>query len=328
MEILNSKKEISIDEIFNYTNGGYNIYSFYGYPPKKLMRRPWKTDKHLSFSIFNKGIWLWKDQANEDSGNAIHFVMKLFNISFFEAIEKIKGDFGLSSTIISKAPVYVAKPEIVYPLIPNIIPYTSEHLQYWKGIPMEFLEENNYYAINGLSMGAKQYIKNKEELAFFYKKDDKEGKAYFPNRTKGFRFIGNIRGNFWFYLDEITTIVNKIFVVKSNKDAIYFKYVGLNAVVARNESVQSFTEEIRNKLESKVNDKKDIIICYGTDDDGFTKSKEITNTYGYGWFNIPKPYLKDGIDDFYSFICEYGIENFKLLLKKKKLLNKYEKNMS
>ena len=77
MEILNSKKEITIEEIFNYTNGGYNIYSFYGYPPKKLMKRPWKTDNHLSFSIFNKGIWLWKDQANEESGNAIHFVMKL-----------------------------------------------------------------------------------------------------------------------------------------------------------------------------------------------------------------------------------------------------------
>jgi hypothetical protein len=328
MEILNSTQEISIDDIFNYTNGGYNIYSFYGYSPKKLMRRPWKTDKHLSFSIFKKDIWLWKDQANEDSGNAIHFVMNLFNLSFYEAITKIKGDFGLSSTIIAKAPVYVAKPEVIHPLIPVITPYTQKHLDYWQGIPMDFLLQNNYYAINELSMGSKQYIRDKTEIAFFYKKDNKEGKAYFPKRSKGFRFIGNIRGNYWFHLDEIKDIVDKIFVVKSNKDAIFFKYVGLNAVVARNESVQSFTPEIREKLESKVNNKKDIIICYGTDPDGFTKSKEITDTFGYGWFNIPKPYLSNGIDDFYSFICVYGIENFKLLLKKKKLLNKYEKNIS
>lgn len=322
MEIVNSQQSTAIsgDELIYQTDGGRNIYEYYGQPIKKLTHNPWRSDRHKSFSIFKRNnIYFWKDIAKEEKGTAIQFVQKLYNLDYNTAIKKIQNDLNVKSPETKIIIPIIAETVTPLGLKYNIIPFTDKHHDYWLGLSEDFLnKECKIYAINKLYLGRNIKI-NKDELCFIYIKNNIEAKIYFPHRNKGDRFIGNIQGNYFFYMDMLPDKCNKIFVVKSNKDGAFFKSLGLHVVVARNESVESFSTEIRTILESKVSNKKDIIICYGSDEDGKTKSKKITDLYGYSWFNIPNSYLTKNITDFYEFIEVYNITLFKTLLKKKKL---------
>jgi hypothetical protein len=320
MELINSKRLPTIDEILLHTNGGYDVYDRYYKTPKKLMKRPWGTDKHLSFSIFKKGnIWFWKDLAKEDSGNCIGFLEKLHNLTKDQAIERIANDFNLLNLKLEVIPERVYKERIDDELTPiryKITPFTQKHLDYWLGVPEEFINSQNIYAISNFRIGNANIKIGKDELCFGYFKNNKEAKFYLPERPKGERFFGNIRNNYFFNSEQIGPVEN-LFIVKSKKDSIFFAYLGLATEVPMNESIQSFDQKTDERLRKKA---KNIIIAFGTDQDGFDKSVAITKQYDYKWFNIPKKFLSLNITDFYEYIRDYNLNSFKKLLKTKKYL--------
>ena len=55
----------------------------------------WRGEKNKSFSIFQNGIWLWRDHATGQSGNSFQFLTEIANYSKQEAIEKLKELAGL-----------------------------------------------------------------------------------------------------------------------------------------------------------------------------------------------------------------------------------------
>jgi hypothetical protein len=47
--------------------------------PKKLCSSPFREDKHPSFSVFQRdGLWFWRDQARDESGDEIGFLMQQY----------------------------------------------------------------------------------------------------------------------------------------------------------------------------------------------------------------------------------------------------------
>jgi len=93
---------LSVDEIYNLTSGGYDIYRYYlgDNITSGIMNRPWSgKEKKLSWGIFyREGVWFWKDLATEESGTAIQFVTRYFHLSQADAIQKIMWDFGLGGS--------------------------------------------------------------------------------------------------------------------------------------------------------------------------------------------------------------------------------------
>src|SRR6476661_1576357 len=87
---------IPLKEVLFRTNGGYDIYRYYLGSVKRIMSRPWgKKEKKVSWGIYPySGTWFWKDQATEETGNAISFVEKYFGLTFHEAMMKVCWDFG------------------------------------------------------------------------------------------------------------------------------------------------------------------------------------------------------------------------------------------
>src|SRR5690349_12106865 len=91
------KERLSIEEILHRTNGGYQIFKLYLGKVERIMQRPWgKRESKLSWGIFSQGrLWFWKDLASEESGTAIQFTQRYFNLTVNEAKEKICSDLGL-----------------------------------------------------------------------------------------------------------------------------------------------------------------------------------------------------------------------------------------
>jgi 5S rRNA maturation endonuclease (ribonuclease M5) len=47
--------------------------------PKKLCSSPFREDRHPSFSVFQReGLWFWRDQAREESGDEVGFLMQQY----------------------------------------------------------------------------------------------------------------------------------------------------------------------------------------------------------------------------------------------------------
>jgi hypothetical protein len=57
--------------------------------PKRLCGSPFREDKHPSFSVFQRdGLWFWRDQARNESGDEIGFLMQQYrDLSKDSAIE-------------------------------------------------------------------------------------------------------------------------------------------------------------------------------------------------------------------------------------------------
>src|SRR5262245_24239323 len=57
--------------------------------PKKLCSSPFREDEHPSFSVFQRdGLWFWRDQARDESGDEIGFLMQQYReLSKDSAIE-------------------------------------------------------------------------------------------------------------------------------------------------------------------------------------------------------------------------------------------------
>ena len=95
------------EEILSKINS-YDILNYYLLPfhndskllAAKNISNPFLADKQQtpSFNIFpsmGTGEWRYKDFATGDDGSCFDFVMRLFNLSFPEALAKINTDFTL-----------------------------------------------------------------------------------------------------------------------------------------------------------------------------------------------------------------------------------------
>ena len=59
---------IDADELLYHTNGGKEIYEKYIGRTRRVMPRPYGTDRHPSWGVFpSDGVWLWKDQATGET---------------------------------------------------------------------------------------------------------------------------------------------------------------------------------------------------------------------------------------------------------------------
>jgi len=314
----------SLEHIMSITSGGYDVYKYYLGRFGKCMKRPWgRRESKPSFSIFRNGnIWLWKDFATEESGNAVSFIQKMFGLSFKEAIKRIMDDFNYETTLPEGSTSFEDNEpeEKDYSRISYITqPFNKRHHEFWNcvGVTEEWCKKYNCFALKKCAINGVNYPVSEYETAFVYLSDDQSKvKLYFPDREKGRRFRTNIPSD---YLHNYSNLqkCEKLVITKSNKDMIVISTIFPNVIATQSESVYLFSDKVVEKI-NKISD--EVWLFYGSDEDGVRKSANITSKNKWKHINIPKTYLKEGINDPYSFVKKYGIKSLELLMQSKGLL--------
>lgn len=311
------KNDITYDQVLQTLNGGYDGYMYYYGSTPKICKRPWGRDKHPSFGFFSRdGIWFWKDIAKEESGTLVQFVMKMFNLTYSEAIEKIKWDFGIGTTNIQAVkktwddPKVKDKPALIFT---ETIPFEQRHIDFWSKVGITETQCNKYgcYAVGKVAINRQIYPIRSNEAVFTYRTNNGQEKVYFPERNGQRRFRNNVG---YFHIWNINNIepCDKLIVIKSMKDLITVSQFYPCIVATQNESVELFSPEVVEKLNSLA---KEIYIWFGTDDDGKSKSIKITKKLGWKWLNTPNKFLP--ANDPYEVASKYGIEEIEKHLKLK-----------
>jgi hypothetical protein len=337
---MNRSNILSIAQILILTNNGKDIFEKeLGKISYKNIESPLRSgDRSPSFSVKqnNKGIWVAKDYGgNQWSGDAIAFLQEKYGLTFYEAIEKIKQDYGL----IKKSKNYKQKikkeskqdnnkcnysPFIEY----NIIPFSKEGLQYWNQYTFDksFLLKNDIYQIGLWSIDKKVQKKYKDEITFLYLAKD-------VNKVKILRIGNNVpyadkwRTNLpntylWHYYEYAIKKLNDLFIAKSYKDELIFRKLGYSAISLQSENAKVLLE---NNVEKINNISKNKFLALGADPQGWQTSYEITKKTNWNYFNIGRTYYKKyGLEDPADFVSFFNIDLLHTLIELK--LKKYENN--
>lgn len=333
MAIRGKKKiELTMDSILEKVSD-YDIFRWY-MPTKdwklnEITYSPFRNEKNPSFIIGNKrGYISFIDFGNtEFRGDCFTFVKKLYNLSNLdEVLKKIDADFGLgiSSGIVKdykKITGEYKQPEIVKrnTLIQVVTrKFTIEELAYWNAYHQDLadLRANNIYSIKSLYLNKKIYHLKDTELRFGY---------FYNGYWKIYRpFAG--KKEKWFPNNvPITTMDGKedimgceiAFINKSKKDHMVIKKLFPCSCAVQNEGIACFSPEnveyIKSNSEAQV-------LSFDSDVTGVKNSQQITELFGFGYCNVPRKYLQEGIKDWADLAKIHGMQAVEEVLKQKHLL--------
>lgn len=298
----------------------YSIFKYYC-PNLKKVNKPFKSpfheDKHPSaFVIYYDGDFLFKDFGG-DSLRAIDFVMKMYNLSFREALEKINFDFNLrlGGKTGEDIDIPTFDDTVVYEKTTAIIKikrrdWNEKDLAYWGsfGITLETLKKFNvvpisYFSING-------YMYKAAELSYSYEYYWENGifrrKIYQPlSKDKWFSNGGDVvQGE-----GMLPKSGELLIITSSLKDVMVLYQLSYTAIAPTSESTF-----IPYKYFEKQNTRfKRIVLFMDSDEAGIKQSLKLNEKWGLDYILIPRKANKKDISDFNR---AYGYENSILLLNK------------
>jgi hypothetical protein len=313
----------------------YDIFRWY-MPDKswKLNRvtySPYRNESNPSFIIGNKnGNLSFIDFADTSRrGDCFEFVKTLHNLSSMDDVLKlIDRDFhlGIASGVITEEYKKIVseykQPEDLgkrYSLIQVITrKFNNDELAYWNSYhqSLQDLRDNNVYAIKKVFLNKSLFAIKENELTFGYFYDG-HWKIYRPFADKKVKWVPNNV--------PITAMDGKLditncdvaFINKSKKDYMVMKKLFPCSCAVQNEGIGCFSEENIEYL--RANSKKQIL-SFDSDVTGVQNSQQITKVFGFGYLNVPKKYLTEGIKDWADLAKIHGMEVIENYLKQKKLL--------
>lgn len=319
------QKLLTVADVLFYTGEGKQVYE--RYCNQKLgtrMRCPWRRDRQPSFAVeYLRSTWRWKDFGTEEGGNAIGFVQKMFGLSFKDAIEKIKWDFNLGGkeSIVVEQSYNNSEPETKK--LPHIsyipIPFQKRHHEFWNAAEAteDWCKKFNCFAVKSASLNYQRVgISSIERVFAYHAIEEDKVKLYFPDRKGRGRFLNSASYRYLWNYNNLSCCDNLI-IQKSPKDMIITSLIHPHVIATQAEHIKIFDEDTVKKI---TNISKEVFISYGSDDDGKKKSIAISKEFGWKWVNPQNKFLTEGINDFYSLVCKYGLKEMEKLLKYKKII--------
>lgn len=322
-------KVITADDIMFQTNGGESIFEkeigkiSYTQNVKSPLRK--ENDPSFRLKRNSKGIVIGTDYGGTQwFGNGIELIRELYGLNFQQAIEKIALDFGMKKVdILYKKIEFVEnKPKKETLIEFNTIPFTEQHLKYWKKseIPEDFLNSKNIWAISKYAINKKVINIPQNQYCFaYYAPDIDKTKILTLGENVNLKWINNANNNYlWNYSNLQFANCKEVWVCKSYKDAVLMEYhFGKCVLACQNESHKMIMEN-KDKIEDIS---KNIVILYGADKQGFSEAKKIQKDTGWKSFHTPfNLYSKNNVEDPFDFLQYHSVQDLKLLLKEQKLL--------
>jgi hypothetical protein len=332
--IKGRKKEALTPETILSKITEYDIFKWYmperSWKINQVTYSPFRNEKNPSFLIGNKyGNLYFVDFADTSKrGNCFTFVKLLFNFaSIDDVLRLIDRDFGLGISTRTSEEVKRIVPEYKQPeelgkrysLIQVITrKFNKEELDYWNSYHQDLqdLKDNNVYAIKKVYLNKSLFPLKDTELKFGYFYDG-HWKIYRPFGDKKSKWVPNnvpITA-----MDGKENIINcdTAFINKSKKDYMVMKKVFPCSCAVQNEGMACFSPENVEYL--KANSDRQIL-SFDSDVTGVENSQQITKLFDFGYCNVPKKYLKEGIKDWADLSKVHGLQAVEDYLKQKQLL--------
>jgi DNA primase len=314
----------------------YDIFRYYmphsDWKPNIVTFSPFRNEKNPSFMIGNKhGRLTFIDFGDTSKrGSCFDFVMMIHNITDYqEALKLIDRDLGLGLSrgtntnvykhIVKeyKQPIKTAK---TYSHIQVITKkFTNEELAYWAQYhqDIEDLKANNVYSISKVYLNKQLFPAPIGELRFGYLYGDK-WKIYRPHaKDKRSKWVPNNV--------PITTMDGKddikqcdvAFINKSKKDYMVMKKLFPCSCAVQNEGLGCFSPENVEYIKSNSASQ---ILSFDSDVTGVENSQQITQMFDFGYCNVPRKYLAEGIKDWADLAKVHGMKAIEEYLLSKELI--------
>ena len=313
----------------------YDIFRFYmptqDWKVNKVTYSPFRQENNPSFVIGNKrGFITFIDFADTNKrGNCFDFVKVLYNLSTFDDVLKlIDKDFGLgiwtgkATEEYKKITSAYKQPELEkrYSVIQvTTRKFTKSELDYWNLYHQDIqdLRDNNIYSIKNVFLNKSKFSIKSTDLTFGYLYEGQYWKIYRPFADKKSKWVPNNV--------PITTMDGKLditncdiaFINKSKKDYMVMKKIFPCCCAVQNEGIGCFSHENVEFL--KANSDRQIL-SFDSDVTGVANSQQITKLFDFGYANVPRKYLAEGIKDWADLAKAHGLQAIEDYLKTKNLM--------
>ena len=313
----------------------YDIFRYYmprsNWQVNVVTLSPFRNERSPSFIIGNKhGRLTFIDFGDTSKrGSCFDFVRMMFNVNLDEALKMIDRDLGLGMTrstntqeykrIVSdyKQPIKVDK---TYTSVQAVVRrFTNEELAYWAQyhISEDELKANNVYSLSKVYLNKQLVTSSLDELRFGYLYDDR-WKIYRPYaKEKRYKWVpNNVPITAMDGKDDIKEC-DVAFINKSKKDYMVMKKLFPCSCAVQNEGLGCFSPENVEYIKSNSASQ---ILSFDADVTGVENSQQITQMFNFGYCNVPRKYLSQGIKDWADLAKAHGMQAIEDYLKEKELL--------
>ena len=313
----------------------YDIFRYYmprsNWQVNVVTLSPFRNERSPSFIIGNKhGRLTFIDFGDTSKrGSCFDFVRMMFNVNLDEALKMIDRDLGLGMTrstntqeykrIVSdyKQPIKVDK---TYTSVQAVVRrFTNEELAYWAQyhISEDELKANNVYSFSKVYLNKQLVTSSLDELRFGYLYDDR-WKIYRPYaKEKRYKWVpNNVPITAMDGKDDIKEC-DVAFINKSKKDYMVMKKLFPCSCAVQNEGLGCFSPENVEYIKSNSASQ---ILSFDADVTGVENSQQITQMFNFGYCNVPRKYLSQGIKDWADLAKAHGMQAIEDYLKEKELL--------
>ncbi len=328
------RSKLSIDAILSKISE-YDIFRFYmpdhTWRLNQVTYSPFRKENNPSFVIGNKlGYLSFIDFADTNlRGDCFNFVQALFNLrDTSEVLRLIDKDFnlgfvnGVYSDDYKKITSEYKQPELEkrYATIQvSVRKFTAEELAYWAEYHQDLqdLRDNNIYAIKTLYLNKQKFPLKTTDLTFGYLYEGQHWKIYRPFADKKSKWVpNNVPITCMDGLEDIKNC-KVAFINKSKKDYMVMKKVFPCSCAVQNEGIGCFSHENIEYLKANSDSQ---ILSFDSDVTGVKNSQQITQLFDFGYANVPRKYLAEGIKDWADLAKAHGLKAIEDYLKTKKLL--------
>lgn len=322
MEFISLKPTITKDFILSKVNQESIMQHYTGQDvnSKKLFTSVLRTDNHITVGYYKSrsGILYMHDFATNEHLDCWNVVMKLFNCSYYQALDIIAKDFGLieGNHQISTFKVIPEIKETESAKIQvQIKDYTQEELNWWLqfGINKKLLKKYHVYSIQHVFLNGELKFTSSPKCPIYgyYFGKDKNGedkfKIYFPFK-QDYRFIGNLTQKILQGYKQLRDSSDLLIINKSMKDTMACRALGFDSISPNSETTfpnEKQIEEFKKRF-------KHILVIFDNDKPGLHNLWLIRKKYPeLNYFWIPKEL---GAKDLTDLIKLVGLDKVKELV--------------
>jgi len=263
----------------------------------KNISNPFQAEKQEtpSFNIFptmGTGEWRYKDFATGDDGSCFDLVMKLFNLSFSEALQKINSDLTLLVDA-TQEPIKsnrqlaqeVTKFEI------KRKPFNDAEKGFWLkfGTDEQTLKRFNVSSLEEFSttskMGNPYTTRSSSDKFIFAYENENWVKLYKPLDEKKYKFqyLGTKEQGFIFGWKQLPENGELLIITGGEKDVMTLAAKGFNAITLNSETA-TLPKNIVDELKLRFNT---ILVLYDNDETGLKQSNILAVAHGLHRLVLP-----------------------------------------
>lgn len=293
----------------------------------KHFKSDFRDDPNPSAIVFRyNGTFLYKDFGESGGMNCFQFVMRMFDLSFVESLEKINLDFGLQLGNLSRSfeNGHKYQPMSLNEEFKTIISvkrreFNERDLIWWgeQSWTREMLNLSKISPISHFRLTSER--KNIDDKLFicdnysynidyYWSKGIFRRKLYFPKKDKQFKWLSNtdktvVQG--WNVLQKTGDI---LFITSSLKDCgPMWRVYNKPCAIAPNAEGQFIPNKVFYKLKKRYDT---IVLYFDNDETGIKNAKKFSQIYNIPYIYNPIGSPKDPSD----FVKKEGLREFRNML--------------